>query len=175
MTITARHVTRRLDKINPTIVDIWDRLPHVAPAILADVDRRNDNRQRTAPAAAPDADAIRAVGGISDPTADTALANMAQHGRQLDALAADLGAFVQAALRLVEHCDRWVVSAANAEPHPRCSGGGTVADWCDPTCSELVMSSKRADGSHSYNRDGLCAACYKRRQRFNRAMERGAA
>lgn len=165
MTITARHAARRLERVAPTIEDIYNRLPMVVVAIRHAHDKAIDDR-RSAPAAGGDADGIKPVGRISDPTAAAALANMAFATRHLDAVAEDLEAFLGAAYRLVEHCDRWVVSAANAEEHPRCTGGGGVEEWSDPTCHNKQMSTRRADGSHSYNRDGLCWACYQRRRRY---------
>jgi hypothetical protein len=170
MTITARHVHRRLERIGPYIEDIFHRLPVVVVAVRAEDDKNIDER-RAAAAPGGDADGIKPIGRVSDPTSAAALRNMAFTSRHLDNIAADLDLFLAAAYRLVEHCDRWVVSAANAEPHPRCNGGGGVDDWCDPTCTEYVMHTTRANGSYSYNRDGLCTNCYQRRRRYHKMLE----
>ena len=169
-TITARHTARRLRTIAPIVEDVYSRLPLVVIAIRDASDAATDDCRHQPPSGG-DADNIKPVGRVSDPTSAAALAHMAFAGRHLDALADDLQTFVTAALRLAEHCDRWVVSAANAEEHPRCTGGGGVDDWCDPTCVNPVMSNRRDDGSHSYNRDGLCVACYQRRRRWLKQMD----
>ena len=132
MTITARHTARRLTKINPMHADILTRLPMAVTAIRAAQEERLDDAKVKA-AAGGDADGRRSQGGHTDPTATTAMQNMTMSDRYLDAIADDLGAFIQAAIRLVDHCDRWVISNGNAEEHPRCTGGGSVAEWTDPT------------------------------------------
>ena len=118
---------------------------------------------------------VRSIGGHSDPTGERAVALAATHERLLEDIEANLATLALAAGNLVDEVNRWVMSAANREEHPRCTGGSGVEAWTRPDCTEFVMHRQRDDGTYSYNRDGLCWGCYQRRRRYHQELlEQGA-
>ena len=168
MTITAR-LARRQTAAAKTMLDrIAVELPLAIDIIVTRIDTGGGDIDRGP--VAEDA-GIRSKGGHSDPTADAAISRASQQAHYLDDIADQLATLALTLRLLLEPCSREVVSAANLEKHPRCSGGGTVDEWTRPDCEEFVGYSIRADGSLSYRGDGLCDSCRMRRHRHERAAE----
>lgn len=168
MTITARQTSTRIRAI-ATLVAKLDALPLAVGEIHRAIDLGDPNaadRPR-----AEDVAGIRSKGGHSDPTADAALKAVAGHDRWLADVEDNLATLALAAGNLCDVVSRWVRSAVNEEPHPRCSGGSGhgVADWTKPDCDNYRSYSVAADGSFHYRGDGLCDACRMRKYRFERA------
>lgn len=167
MTITARQTSTRIHAIRQ-LVGKLDALPLAVGEIhrrIADGDFPANDRQRAEDAG------VRAIGGISDPTAQAALSRLAAHERYLADVEANLGNLAAAAANLCDVVGRWVVSAVNVEEHPRCEGGRSVDEWTRPDCTNWVSYAVRADGSLSYRQDGLCDACRMAKHRWERRSE----
>ena len=163
MTITAK-LARRQTAAAKTMLDrIATELPMAVDIISRRIDTGGGDVDRGP--VAEDA-GIRSKGGHSDPTADTALARTTAQERYLDDIADQLATLALTLRLLLEPCSREVVSAANAEEHPRCTGGNGVEEWTRPDCTEYASYQIRNDGSYSYRTDGLCDACRMRRSRW---------
>ena len=161
MTITARQTSTRI-RAATTLVNKLSALPLAVGEIHRAIDdgniRDNDRGHRE------DA-GIRSKNTHTDPTADTAIARTAAHERYLADIEDNLATLALAAGNLCHIVNRWVVSAANREEHPRCNGGAGVEAWTRPDCTDYVTYDLRTDGSYSYRQDGLCNACRVRRHR----------
>lgn len=109
---------------------------------------------------------VRSKGGISDPTANAALARttgtgtgyrLADHVQRLEQCIATAAAELGEALAIVNRL------LPPPGVTPRCSGGAGLdghLSWGDPTCANVP------DGRPSYS--GMCNACYQRRARWQR-------
>jgi hypothetical protein len=165
MTITAKQTSTRV-RATMTLVDKLTALPLAVAEIHRAIDdglEPTDDRPKREDAG------IRSKGGHSDPTGDTAISRVAAHEHHLQDIEDNLATLALAAGNLCDIVGRWVVSAANAEQHPRCNGGQGVDAWTRPDCTEYVSYSVRADGSLSYRGDGLCDSCRMRKHRHDRA------
>ena len=163
MTITARLARRQTTAAKTMLDRIAVELPMAVDIIcrrIVDGDDTDDDGPKAEDAG------IRSKGGHSDPTADAALGHVVGQQRYLDDIADQLATLALTLRLLLEPCTREVVSAANAEEHPRCSGGQGVDEWTRPTCTEYVTYNIRGDGSYSYRTDSLCNACRVRRHRW---------
>ncbi len=167
MTITARQTTTRLNATGQLFAKL-EALPLAVHEIHRAIDTGaiHDTDRQTREDAG-----IRGKGGHSDPTADAAIARTGDHERWLSDVEDNLATLALAAANLCAIVNRWVQSAANSEPHPRCSGGSTVDPWTRPDCTEWVAYSVRADGSYSYRGDGLCDRCRMAKHRFERGQD----
>ena len=104
---------------------------------------------------------IRSKGHISDPTAAAAISGIGIDERVFELMLANVATLELAVSNLTQFCERW---APEAGIRTRCHGGRTVDEWSDPTChnwAELTAAGNTRG-------DGLCAACRKRRERWER-------
>lgn len=163
MTITAKHARRQTAAAQTMMNRIAAELPIAIGAIHRRIDEGGTDDDRGP--VAEDA-GIRSKGGHTDPTGDTAIARASAQERHLDDIADQLATLALTLRLLLEPCSREVVSAANAEEHPRCTGGSGVEEWTRPDCTAYVDYTLRNDGSYSYRQDGLCGACRMRRHRW---------
>jgi len=158
MTITARSVRTRL-AASSTLLD------NLAPRLVTAVENARLSMSDPTPDDRPKAEdaGIRGKGGHGDPTADAAMRGLAWDTRVFDAMEANMNALRDAIGALAAFCDDWAPIVGD---RTRCQGGRTVDEWSDPTChnwAELTAAGNTRG-------DGLCAACRKRRDRFERRM-----
>ena len=164
MTITARQAQRQTAAAKTMLDRITTELPLAINIITARINNGGDIDHGPQPEDA----GRRSQGAHTDPTADTALAKIGGQQRWLDDINDQLHTLALTLRLLLEPCTREVITAANAEPHPRCTGGNTIDDWTRPDCPEYTSYNIRADGSYSYRADGLCDACRMRKWRHER-------
>lgn len=157
MTITPSSIRRTIGGHADTLDDLADRLAvAVRNAHLAAQDPASlDTRPR-----AENATGVK-VSGHGDPTARQAIAGIAIHETVFELFESDLEVLQVCVARLTQFAERW---APEPGVRVRCHGGRTVDEWSDPTCANW------ADLTPSGNTrgDGLCAACRKRRDRYER-------
>jgi hypothetical protein len=163
MTITPNRSATRIAAARSMLDNLHARLPHAVAAALIGYHPGNDDRPKAEDAG------IRGKGGHGDPTADAALAAARRREEHLDDLEQQLASLGLTIGLLVDFCDRW---APLVSDHPRCSGGGTVEPWTRPGCTSLVGYTRANGGGIHLRGDGLCDACRKRRDRWNRDQER---
>jgi hypothetical protein len=104
---------------------------------------------------------IRSKGHHSDPTADRAISGIGIDERVFELMYANVDTLELALANLVQFCERWAPVEGD---RTRCHGGRTVDEWSDPTChnwAELTAAGNTRG-------DGLCSACRKRRERWER-------
>ena len=124
MTITARHAARRMSKLHHLVGQVAGNIEGTVNAInLSAAEAR---------AGGPRAEdvGIRGINWIGNPTADSALANLAaQSGSSQAKDAVELSNAINdlsaATLRLAAICERWTYNGrqADLQPGARCSGG----------------------------------------------------
>jgi hypothetical protein len=158
MTITAKNVRVRLAASSTLLDNLSTRLVVATTnATLAMSDPIPDDRPKVEDAG------IRGKGGHGDPTADAALRGLAWDDRVFELMEANLDTLALALANLMTFADHWAPIAGD---RTRCHGGRTVDEWSDPTCynwAELTAAGNTRG-------DGLCAACRKRRDRWERRM-----
>jgi len=152
-----RHTSSRVHVAGTAAVDIADRLfVAIGNARLAADDPPSLSDRPVAEDAG-----IRGKGHISDPTAQRALQAIGVDERVFELMLANVATLELAVSNLTQFCERW---APNEGDRTRCHGGRTVDEWSDPTChnwAELTAAGNTRG-------DGLCAACRKRRERWER-------
>lgn len=162
MSITARTARTRMTATATLVSTLVDRLPQAVAAIhTAIADGDADTRK------APEVEdaGIRSKGGHSDPTGDAALALIGAHDRHLVDLEDNLATLVLATSNLIDLVGRWV-PLSNPAPAVRCNGGGVVADWSRPDCTNWAAETSK--GSGRLRGDGLCDACRVAKSRYER-------
>jgi hypothetical protein len=158
MTITPAKVRTQLQASSMVLESISARLVvAVTNARLAMTDPVSDDRPKAEDAG------IRGKGGHGDPTADAALRGVAWDDRVFDLMEANLDTLKLALANLSAFADEWAPIAGD---RTRCHGGRTVDEWSDPTCSNWA----ELTGAGHVRGDGLCAACRKRKERYDRRM-----
>lgn len=159
MTLTPRQTRKQVAALL-TLAKRLEQLPVAVEQIHRQIDTGPERR------GGEDA-GVRSIGGHSDPTGETAIARTAAYEHHLDDVEFQLRSAALSVGLLADHVNRWVMSAANREEHPRCSPQG-VEPWSDPSCTNFVSHNIRNDGSYSYRQDGLCDACRMRKHRHER-------
>ena len=177
MTITARHAARRMSKLHHLVGQVAGNIEGTVNAInLSAAEAR---------AGGPRAEdvGIRGINWIGNPTADSALANLAaQSGSSQAKDAAELSNAINdlsaATLRLAAICERWTYSGkqADLQPDARCSGGKGhgVEEWVRPDCANPVATYRNSSGASLPRGDGLCDSCRMNRHRWQRRIEQQA-
>lgn len=158
MTITPTKVHTQLAASSMLLESIRGRLVvAVTNARLSMTDPVPDDRPKAEDAG------IRGKGGHGDPTADAAIRGLTWDDRVFDLMEANLDTLKLALVNLSTFADRWAPIAGD---RTRCHGGRTVDEWSDPTCHNWA----ELTGAGNVRGDGLCSACRKRKERWERRM-----
>ena len=108
----------------------------------------------------------RRKGWVVDPTGERATSRVDASDAILGDLEQQIDTLLLTLALLSRFADQWAPILGD---RTRCHGGRTVDAWSDPGCTAWADTWLRADGTESVRADGLCMACRKRKERWERA------
>lgn len=155
--MTQPRIERRLARAAADIEWLRSQIPRTLAALAAETPTGWPNNQEGGHS-----------GGHSDRTGNSAVHGLPSRQRHADieALTVEATGLIAMLVKSVEGVADPGVDTEAEWRHHRCSGG--EGEWADPFCTNLAVRTEDVAG----RRLPLCWACRKRRQRYDRNLER---